>query len=57
MHKKKKKKNKAILGTYAASIKVYIFMSHILQMTFLLSVFKQLSISNLHAVFWYCAVR
>lgn len=26
-------------------------------MTFLLSVFKQLSISNLHAVFWYCAVR
>ncbi len=35
----------------------YIFTDHILQMTYLLSIFEQPSISNLCETFWYCAVR
>lgn len=34
----------------------YIFTAHIAQMTYLLSIFEQLSISNLYKTFWYCAV-
>lgn len=35
----------------------YIIKAHILLPTYLPSIFKQLSISNLYETFWYCAVR